>query len=39
MEPKRLSIFDLATMFEGDSVAKYPESRVLVSTNRICYGN
>lgn len=39
MEPKRLSIFDLATMFEGDSVAKYPKSRVLVSTNRICYGN
>ena len=41
MSPKRLSIFDIATMYEGeqDSATAVPGARVKISTNRIYYGN
>ena len=41
MSPKRLSIFDIATMYEGeqDSAIAVPGARVKISTNRIYYGN
>lgn len=40
MSPKRLSIFDIATMYEGeqDSATAVPGARVKISTNRIYYG-
>ena len=40
MNPKRLSIFDIATMYEGpkDSTTVVPEARVKISTNRRYYG-
>ena len=40
MNPKRLSIFDIATMYEGrkDSATVVPEARVKISTNRRYYG-
>ena len=41
MSPKRLSIFDIATMYEGeqDAATAVPGSRVKISTNRIYYGD
>lgn len=41
MSPKRLSIFDIATMYEDkkDSTIVVPEARVKISTNRLYYGN
>ena len=40
MNPKRLSIFDIATMYEDrkDSTTVVPEARVKISTNRRYYG-
>lgn len=40
MNPKRLSIFDIATMYEDrkDSTMVVPEARVKISTNRRYYG-
>lgn len=41
MSPKRLSIFDIATMYEGeqDSATAVPGARVKISTNRMYLPN
>lgn len=41
MSPNRLSIFDIATMYEGrqDSATAVPEAHIKISTSRRYYGN